>query len=150
MVYTPEPTIMAEDRDDYVSEEELIARMQESGDFALSEEDSDFEVNMDNVIITEYRAKEQEGVGNIVQFVQWHYEWTHPDYPGAVAVSGFTTELPDPDSENFIHFDLVSVPVLKQWVVEKEMESLKSSRQYAMEQIPFEYKLSQTTAYTIV
>lgn len=149
MVSTPEPTINAEDREDYVPDEELVAATQEVVDDTIVEEDSDFEISMDNVKIVEYRAKEEDGVGNVIQFVKWHYEWTNPDYPGTKNISGFMTELPDPDSENFIDFEEVDVDVLKEWVMEKEREALLNVRAYIMEQFPYEHKLQQSTVYVI-
>jgi len=151
MVYTPEPIIMAEDRDDYVSEEELIARMQTVGDPAVSDiEDPNFEVDMDSVIIAEYRAKEEDGLGNVVKFVSWRYEWTDPAYPGTVVASGFVTELPDPDSENFIEFESITQDTLKQWVTEMEISTLRENRVYALSQISIQHKINETTVYTFV
>jgi len=112
MVYTPEPTIMAEDRDDYVSEEELIERMQVVGDPALSEEDfeagfakSGLQINREDATISEFRAREEEELGEVIVFVQWDYYWKHPDYPGTTLSSVLQTELPAPDSENFIELN---------------------------------------------
>jgi len=112
--------------------------------------ESDYEVNMDNVKVTEYRAREED-LGEVVKFVQWHYIWTHPDYPGAEVTSGFMTELPDASSENFIDLDDVTTDTLKQWVVAVETENGTFNKIFGhvMEQMPLEYKLSQTVAYIV-
>lgn len=115
-------------------------------------EESRYEPNIDNVNITEYRAKDEDGLGHVVKFVQWHYVWTHPDYPGAETTSLFMTELPEANSENFIDFNDVTEEVLKQWVISIETEkgTLDNIYPHAMEQLPLNYRISQTIAYTMI
>jgi len=156
MVYTPEPTIMAEDLDDYVPDEELVARMQAVGNPALTEEqfeeaftNSGLQINREDAIISEFRAREEE-LGEVVVFVQWDYYWKHPDYPGTTLSSLFQTELPAPDSENFIELDSIDAEILKTWVLEVEQNTLKKIGMSLLEQFPWHHKYQNTTVYTLV
>ena len=49
-----------------------------------------------NITINQFRAKEEGALGKVVKFVEWTYDWTHSDYPGATVESMFVTADPTP------------------------------------------------------
>jgi len=108
------------------------------------------EIIPDNVFIQEYRAMEVEGFGEVIKYVMWTYNWTHPNYPGTTLSSGFTSRLDEPDADNFLNLDDVTEDILKRWVLERETNSLDYVKGHIMEQFPIEYEIQQTTVYTFV
>jgi len=150
MVYTPEPIIMAEDRDDYVpAEDRSHLNVVEEEDYEVKFAKSGLQINREDATIEEFRAREEE-LGNVVVFVQWSYFWKHPDYPGTVLSSVLQTELPAPDGENFVEFDSIDAEILKTWVLEVEQNTLKKMGAYIVDQFPWNHKWQNTTVYTLV
>lgn len=107
------------------------------------------EVVRANITINQFRAKEEGALGKVVKFVEWKYEWTHADYPGATTESMFVTALPEASADGFVAFDDITRDNLIDWALSVEAATLDKIEPHAMSQLPWEYQLSQTTVYYI-
>ena len=107
------------------------------------------EVVRANITIIQFRAKEEGDLGKVVKFVEWKYDWTHADYPGVTAESSFVTPLPEASADGFIAFDDITKDNLIDWALLVEAATLDKIEPHAMEQLPWEYQLAQTSVYHI-
>ena len=107
------------------------------------------EVVRSNITINQFRAKEEGDLGKVVKFVEWKYDWTHSDYPGATTESTFVTALPEASADGFVAFDDITRDVLIDWALSVESATLDAIEPHAMEQLPQVYALGQTTVYYI-
>ena len=107
------------------------------------------EVVRANITINQFRAKEEGALGKVVKFVEWKYDWTHSDYPGATAESVFVTALPEASADGFVAFDDITRDVLIDWALSVESATLDRIESHAMNQLVHEYDLAQTSVYFI-
>lgn len=107
------------------------------------------EIVRENVKINNFRAKKEGDLGDVVKFVDWTYYWTHSDYPGAKIESAFITALPEANADDFVEFYNITKDILIDWVLSVESANLDKIELFAMEQMPYEYAISQTTIYYI-
>jgi len=107
------------------------------------------EVVRANITINNFRAKEEGDFGKVVKFVEWVYDWTHSDYPGASVQSMFVTTLPEASADGFVAFDDITRDILIDWALSVESATLDTIEAHAMAQLPHEYALSQTSVYHI-
>jgi len=107
------------------------------------------EVVRANITINQFRAKEEGALGKVVKFVEWTYDWTHSDYPGATVESMFVTALPEASADGFVAFDDITRDVLIDWALSVESATLDRIESHAMNQLVHEYDLAQTSVYFI-
>ena len=107
------------------------------------------EVVRANITINQFRAKEEGALGKVVKFVEWTYDWTHSDYPGATAESAFVTALPEASADGFVAFDDITRDNLIDWALSVESATLDRIESHAMNQLVHEYDLAQTSVYFI-
>ena len=107
------------------------------------------EVVRANITINQFRAKEEGALGKVVKFVEWKYDWTHSDYPGATVESMFVTALPEASADGFVAFDDITRDVLIDWALSVESATLDRIESHAMNQLVHEYDLAQTSVYFI-
>ena len=107
------------------------------------------EVVRANITINQFRAKEEGALGKVVKFVEWTYDWTHSDYPGATTESTFVTALPEASADGFVAFDDITRDVLIDWALSVESATLDRIESHAMNQLVHEYDLAQTSVYFI-
>ena len=107
------------------------------------------EVVRSNITINQFRAKEESDFGKVVKFVEWTYDWTHSDYPGATVESMFVTALPEASADGFVAFDDITRDVLIDWALSVESATLDRIESHAMNQLVHEYDLAQTSVYFI-
>ena len=107
------------------------------------------EVVRANITINQFRAKEEDALGKVVKFVEWTYDWTHSDYPGATVESMFVTALPEASADGFVAFDDITRDVLIDWALSVESATLDRIESHAMNQLVHEYDLAQTSVYFI-
>jgi hypothetical protein len=102
-----------------------------------------------NITVKQFRAKEEGSLGKVVKFVEWTYAWTHDDYPGASVLSSFVTTIPEANADSFIAFDSLTNDNLIDWSLSVDGALLDKIEPHAMEQLPHEYAVSQTSVYHI-
>lgn len=107
------------------------------------------EVVRANITINQFRAKEEGALGKVVKFVEWTYDWTHSDYPGATVESMFVTALPEASADGFVAFDDITRDNLIDWALSVESATLDRIESHAMNQLVHEYDLAQTSVYFI-
>jgi len=100
--------------------------------------DRDF-MNIDN-----FKA---DSDGNVI-FVEWSYDWTHPQFPGTTVNSRFVTELPSPDPTDFVNIENLNKEILCDWVnaIEDKRLDIIFERSI-LDHMAHQYKLDQCQTF---
>jgi hypothetical protein len=85
--------------------------------------------------------------GNVI-FVEWSYDWTHPQFPGTTVKSGFVTELSPPDPTIFVNIENLTKEILCDWVNAVEDERLDTIFERSiLDHMTHQHKLDQCQTF---
>lgn len=106
------------------------------------------QLNYDNVTIKQFRAKDEDGLQDVIKFVEWEYAWTHEDFPGSTVTSVFVTPIPKADANNFVVLEDITKETLCNWINSVEEKNLERIYESVVNSyLPHQYELDQTKVY---